>query len=154
MTESYPLPSGRDSIADAAEWQSFVDELKRQWRLMWRERINDKVRAEGIADKDFELLFVDRGTVIVATRSYKPVEFNEILEEYEAPYDVKAKQEEPHPSVGGWRKFGREMAAARRKARKRRRNTWGTGEAGKGQKKGSLQVKKGGRGWLHFTSRK
>ena len=58
MTESYPLPSGRDPIADAVEWNGFVEELKRQWRLLWRERIDDKVRAEGISSKDFELLFV------------------------------------------------------------------------------------------------
>lgn len=153
MTESHPLPSGRDCVASAAEWKGFVEELKRQWRLLWRERIDDKVRAEGIADKDFELLFVDRGTVISATRCYRSLDFKEILEDYGAPYDVKVKQEVPSPRVGGWRKFGREMAASRRGARARRSrlSAWRVGEAG-GGKKPNRQLKKGGRGWLHMRT--
>ena len=54
MTLSCPLPSGRDCIADAGDWKSFVGVLRCQWRLLWKERIDDKVRAEGIARKDFE----------------------------------------------------------------------------------------------------
>ncbi|MDH5448397.1 MAG: hypothetical protein OEX01_05275 [Candidatus Bathyarchaeota archaeon] len=152
MTDSCLLPSGGDCAAGAMEWKGFVDELKRQWRLLWRERIDDKVRAEGIADKDFELLFVDRGTVIVATRCYKQLDFREILAEYETPYEVRVKQEEASPSVGGWRKFGREIAAVQRKARKRRRRTWVKDKARNGRKQ-SLQLKKGGRGWLHIRTK-
>jgi len=147
MTESCPLPSGRDCIAGAVEWKGFVEELKEQWKLLWRERIDDKVRAEGIADKDFELLFVDRGTVIVATRCYKQLDFKEILEEYEAPYEVKLKQEQPPPSVGGWRKFGKELAAFHRKARGSQRRLWLRKELNSNKK--NQQLKKGGRGWLH-----
>ena len=151
MTESCPLPSGRDCVAGAVEWKGFVEELKRQWKLLWRERVDDKVRAEGVASSDFELLFVDRGTVIVATRCFKLLEFKEILEEYAAPYEVKVKSETPPPSVGGWSRFGREMAASQRMAGRSRRAAWPVGE-GSG-KKGSLQRKKGGRGWLHFRAR-
>ncbi|MDH5462463.1 MAG: hypothetical protein OEX09_09630, partial [Candidatus Bathyarchaeota archaeon] len=57
------------------EWREFVQELKQRWRILWRHRIDDKVRAEGIASKDYDLLFVDRGTVIVATKDYKPPKF-------------------------------------------------------------------------------
>lgn len=150
ITKSYPLLSGRDYIVGALEWKSFVEELRRQWRLLWRERIEDKVRAEGIASKDFELLFVDRGTVVVATRCYKPLIFREILEQYEAPYEVKVKQEAPPPHVGGWRKFGREIAALRSKTSLRdKKRTWHKDEA-KNKRKHSLQLKKGGRGWLHI----
>jgi len=152
MTDSCLLPSGGDCVAGAVEWKDFVDELRRQWRLLWRERIDDKVRAEGIADKDFELLFVDRGTVIVATRCYKQFDFREILAEYEAPYEVRVKEEVPSPSVGGWRRFGREIAAVQRKARKRPRRTWFKDKARNGRKR-SLQLKKGGRGWLHIRSK-
>lgn len=147
MTESCPLPSGGDCIAGAVDWKGFVEELKQQWRLLWRERIDDKVRAEGIADKDFELLFVDRGTVIVATRCYRQLDFKEILEEYEAPYEVKVKQEQPLPSVGGWRKFGRKIAAEQRKSE--RSGSWPIRERRNGRK--SQQLKKGGRGWLHVS---
>ena len=80
MNESYPLPSGRDFAASAMEWKSFVEELRRQWKLLWIGRIYDKDKAEGIARLDFELLFVDRGTVIFATRRHKPLDFKEILD--------------------------------------------------------------------------
>jgi hypothetical protein len=150
MADSCPLPSGRDSTAETVDWKTFAEELRRQWRVLWRERIDDKVRAEGIADKDFQLLFVEQGTVIVATRHYKQMDFKEILEEYNAPYETKVKQEVPDPHVGGWRKFGREIAA-RRDRRGRLRRRWLT-EEGKGPT-GKLQRKKGGRGWLHFKTR-
>ncbi|TET56498.1 hypothetical protein E3J51_04805 [Candidatus Bathyarchaeota archaeon] len=125
-----------------------MEELRQQWTTLWRERIDDKVRAEGIADKNFELLFVDKGTVIVATRHYKPLEFKEILEEYEAPYEVKVKEERPLPHVGGWRKFGRHMA---RRARSRRM-LWLEDNSKKGRNE-NLQLKKGGRGWLHLNTK-
>ena len=57
-----------------------VDDVRAEWRLLWRNRIDDKVRAEGIANRDYSLLFVDRGTVIVATKDFKPLNFKEILE--------------------------------------------------------------------------
>ena len=149
MTLSCPLPSGRDCIADAGDWKSFVGVLRCQWRLLWKERIDDKVRAEGIARKDFELLFLDQGTVITATRFFKAPAFRKILEKYEAPYEVKVKQERPPPSVGGWRKFGREIAASQRKKSDGRRRMWPIieGKDGKGR---NQPLKKGGRGWLHF----
>ena len=151
MIESCPLPSGGDCIADAGDWNGFVDELKRQWRLLWRERIDDKVRAEGIASKDFELLFLDRGTVIAATRRFKAPDFGKILEKYDAPYEVKAKQDTPPPSVGGWRKFGKRIAASQRK-NKSRKGMWPVEEK-QGGKRQNQQLKKGGRGWLHLKAK-
>ena len=147
MTESCPLPSGRDCAAEAVDWKGFVEDIKQQWRLMWRERIDDKLRAEGIADKNFELLFVDRGTVIIATRCFKQLEFREILEAYEAPYEVKLKEDQPSPHVGGWRKFGKDIAAKRRLENVKRRMLV-RDELEKRKKR--QQLKKGGRGWLHI----
>ena len=152
MTVSYPLPSGGDYIANAVEWKAFIEELKRQWRLLWRERIDDKARAEGIASTDFELLFVDRGTVIVATRSFKPLNFKKIMEQYETPYEVKAQQETPSPQVGGWRKFGKKIAAMRREGEGRSREAWFKDDSKGGRKQG-LQLKQGGRGWLHIKAK-
>ncbi len=37
-----------------------VEEVKEEWRLLWRGRIDDKVRAEGVADRSFPLLAVER----------------------------------------------------------------------------------------------
>jgi hypothetical protein len=130
----------------AVEWKAFVDELRQQWQLLWRERVDDKVRAEGMARDDFKLLFVDRGTVIIATRRFKQLDFREILDEYGAPYEVKVKSEVPLPRVGGWRKFGRTMAAARRGSRTRR--SWSVDAKDRRQRQ---QLKQGGRGWLHAS---
>jgi hypothetical protein len=35
------------------ERKELVENLKRQWKVMWRQRIDDRVRAEGIAEKDY-----------------------------------------------------------------------------------------------------
>jgi len=147
MAAFCPLPSGRDCIDGVMNWKSFVEELRQQWKLMWMERIDDKVRAEGIARQDFKWLFVDRGTVIIATRCYKQLEFKGILEEYEAPYEVRIEQEQPSPHVGGWRKFGKGIAA-RRRAENDKRHRLLRGELE--HKKKRQQLKKGGRGWLHI----
>jgi hypothetical protein len=50
--------------------ESLITEVKSQWKRMWRERIDDHERAESIAGTDFEKLFVERGTVVLATRSF------------------------------------------------------------------------------------
>ena len=150
MTDSNPLPSGGDGIAVAIDWKSFVEDLRQQWVQLWRERIDDKTRAEGVAGEDFELLFVDKGQVIVATRKYKPLEFKEVLVEYKAPYEVKVKEDRPSPHVGGWRKFGRQMAASRRTRNGDRKGLWLKDHPNNRKKK--LQLRKGGRGWLHIRS--
>jgi hypothetical protein len=36
---------------------------------LWKERFDDKVRAEGVANRDYSSLFVEKGTVIFATRN-------------------------------------------------------------------------------------
>ena len=126
---------------DDIEWKenkAFIEELKRQWSLLWIERIDDEVRAEGIASKDFSLLFVDRGTVIMATRDYKPLDFKQILQEHKL---VRIESMvSPNPSVGGWGKFAREVFGKRQ-----------DGKRPSFQKVKCLNgpQKKGGRGWLH-----
>jgi len=151
MPSSSPLLSRRDCAANALEWNGFVEELRRQWRLLWRERIHDKVKAEEISTNDFQLLFVDRGMVIAATKCCKPIDFRGILEKYRALFEMKAMQEKPPPHVGGWRKFGRNIAASQRKIENRcsRIRHFDDGKAGKRK---SQQLKKGGRGWLHFKT--
>ncbi len=121
------------------EKKVFVEELKRQWSLLWTERIDDKLKAEGIAREDFSLLFVDRGTVIMATRDYKPLDFKQILQEH------KLVQVEsmvfPNPAVGGWGKFARETFGKRHESRRQQPFTKPHCLSG--------PSKKGGRGWLH-----
>ena len=132
---------GLESVEKAA-LQIPVEDVKGEWRLLWRDRIDDKVRAEGIANRDYSLLFVDRGTVIVATRDFKPLNFKEILGLHGVQNVERFVQ--PPPSVGGWGKFAR--AVLNRQKRFRR---WKKPVADRKREK-NLQLKKGGRGWLHF----
>lgn len=128
---------------DRLEWQGFVNELRVQWRLLWRDRIDDKVRAEGVADKDYSSLFVDRGTVIAATRDCKPPDFVEILEKHK-PVEVD-NVVPPSPSVGGWGKFARTVLSRQERFSRRGRSALPKLRRDKAQ-----PSKKGGRGWLHF----
>ncbi|HDD69926.1 MAG TPA: hypothetical protein ENG19_02230 [Candidatus Bathyarchaeota archaeon] len=129
---------------EALASKELVEELKKEWRSLWRERIDDKVRAEGIADKDYGMLFVERGTVIFATRKFKMLSFREILQLH-GVIDVD-RAVGPHPSVGGWGKFIRTMIAPQRSSRLGRIKRTRRYFEGEKQKQ---QLKKGGRGWLH-----
>jgi len=121
-----------------------LEELKTQWRRLWRERIDDKVRAEGIANLDYSMMFVERGTVVFATRDFRWLSFKDILERH-GMLD-KYGLAPPDPQVGGWHKFIRTSIAhpsARRHGRVRRTEP----DFGNGRHR--QQLKKGGRGWLH-----
>ena len=124
------------------EWKTFLEGLRARWRSLWEDRIDDKVRAEGIASEDYDLLFVDQGTVIVATRDYKPPNFSEILEQH-----VEDKQSGrvvvSNPRVGGWGKFVRDVVKKQKRFTRRGRLVPSEPE------KKRQQLKKGGRGWLH-----
>jgi hypothetical protein len=120
-----------------------VKELKAEWKRLWRERIDDKVRAEGVANNDFSMLFVDKGTVIFATRNFKMLSFREILE-LQGVINVE-RFVPPDPSVGGWGKFIRTtITSQKRSERARRVRQFLESE------KQRQQLKKGGRGWLHI----
>ncbi len=127
---------------DISERKQLMDELKEQWKTLWRNRLDDKVRAEGIADKDYSMLLVERGTVIIATRKFRLLDFHDILEQYRSA--VSGEPIPPDPLVGGWGKFIRTVLEpkARRQPRK---------QAPPKNEKRSFrrQMKKGGRGWLH-----
>ena len=128
--------------AEEAHPQDLVADVKEEWKLLWRDRFDDRVRAEGIANQEYPLLFVKRGRVIVATRDFKPVDFKEILCRHEI-LDVD-RFVAPHPSVGGWGKFARTVLN-----KQKRRRRWREPSPHRTPKK-PLQQKKGGRGWLHY----
>jgi hypothetical protein len=129
------------------EKRQFVDELKKQWKTLWRERIDDKVRAEGISDKDYSQLFVERGTVIMATRKFKAPEFYEILQQHLSVESSNINNVlPPIPTVGGWGKFIRNVLNKQNPLTRRRRSI-----LIEPVKKANQQLKKGGRGWLHIN---
>jgi hypothetical protein len=122
--------------------KEMVEELKIQWKKLWQERVDDKVRAEGIAVDDYSKLFVEKGTIIHATRDYKALSFREILEQH-----LIADAERfipPSPLVGGWTKFIKTSITGQRKRRSKRASLYCE------EKKEKQQPKKGGRGWLHI----
>jgi len=124
--------------------------VRNEWRLLWRDRIDDKARAEGMASRNFELLFVERGTVIIATRDFKLLDLKEILRVHKI--ENAERFIPPHPSVGGWGKFARTMINTQRRVTRAQQLEEAVPRR-VGRKK-NLQLKKGGRGWLHRSSRK
>ena len=125
------------------EQKKLVEELKVQWKLLWSERFNDKVRAEGVSVSDYASLSVERGTIIHATRDFKALSFREILEQHLVEDPDRFVQ--PDVNVGGWNKFIKTEITGRRPQRSKRVASYVP------EKRGVQQPKKGGRGWLHAT---
>ena len=121
--------------------KEMVEEIKTQWKKLWQERIDDKVRAEGVATNDYSKLFVDKGTIIHATRHFKPLSLKEILEQNEIQNTDRIIP--PSPQIGGWTKFIKINITNKTPQRKSRASTYVE------PKKEKQQPKKGGRGWLH-----
>jgi len=148
--DSHPLPSGRDFVVETERQhlREFVDELRQEWKLMWRSRIDDHVRAEGIADRNYQRLFVDRGLVLLATRRFRPPDFYEILRKHLG--DQEAENANPTPARGGIRKFIRENITTKSPKSTRVDET----RAALENMRKRQQKKKGGRGWLHISFHK
>ena len=122
--------------------KEMVEELRIQWKKLWQERVDDKVRAEGVATANYCDLFVEKGTIIHATRNFKTLNFKEILEQHQvANVD---RYIPPNPQIGGWNKFTKVNITNQRPRRKRRAELYCD------EKKEKQQPKKGGRGWLHL----
>jgi hypothetical protein len=123
-------------ISLASKEKALVDELKSEWKKLWDERLDDKVRAEGVAVGNYQKLSVEKGTVIHATRNYKPLDFKDILKQNQVN---SPKYEPTNPHIGGWNKFVKTQVTNQKPQitivpePKTQRN----------------QPKKGGRGWLH-----
>ena len=120
--------------------KQLVEELKAQWKLLWSERFDDRVKAEGISINDYERLFVEQGTVIHATKDFKPLNFKDILQHH--MIEDPERYIPPEAQVGGWNKFIKtELTGQRTKKSNTRPN--------KIEKPTSHKQKKNGRGWLH-----
>lgn len=125
-----------------------LEEVKAEWKMLWQNRIDDKIRAEGIAKRTYALLSVDQGTVIAATRDFKPLDLKEILRSYGK--NRSELIENPNPAVGGYGKFARTVLNKQKRYRK-----WKDNPVIKSKKnKKNLQQKKSGKGWLHIQMKK
>ncbi len=139
-SEVFAYGSGESKI-DAQK--KLVECLKVDWKLLWSECFNDRVRAEDVSMRDYESLRVERGTVIQAIRNYKVLNFRDILEQHMIEKPDRFIQ--PDVNVGGWTKFIKtEITSRKTKANKR-------AAAYVGEKREAQHLKKGGRGWLHST---
>jgi len=123
--------------------KELVEKLMVQWKLLWSERFNDKVRAEGVSVSDYTSLRVERGTIIHATRDFKALNFKEILEQHIVEDPDRFVQ--PNVDVGGWSKFVKTKITGRELQRNERALAYVP------KKQEIQQPKKGGRGWLHAT---
>jgi hypothetical protein len=142
IKRSNPLLSRRDLIKMSLSPKEMVETLRIEWKKLWQERVDDKVRAEGIATADYCDLYVEKGTIIHATRNFKALNFKEILEQHQIANVDRLIS--PNPQIGGWTKFIK-VNITNQQPRKHRR-----AELYRDEKKEKQQPKKGGRGWLHL----
>jgi hypothetical protein len=146
--DSNPLSLGRVVGAGAMqeetsrEQKELVEDLKGQWKSLWSERVDDRVRAEGIATQNYSLLFIEKGTVIHATRNFKVLSFKEVLEQNQIQNPQRYIP--PDPKTGGWGKFVKTHITTGPRRRSFNRALYEPIVKVQGQ-----QLKKGGRGWLH-----
>lgn len=131
----------------AMDHKELVDKLKVEWKRLWRERVDDKLKAEGIAINDYYSLFVDKGTIIHATRDFKALNFKDILKQYQI--DNKERFIQPSPQVGGWNKFVKAKITNQNTQREKSEYMKKCSNTAYESKKANQQSKKGGRGWLH-----
>jgi len=146
QTTEYPQKSPENSNRDSEvqTQKKLVEELKIQWKLLWSQRFEDKVRAEGVSTAEYVDLAVEQGTIIHATKDFKALNFKEILQSHlvENPERYIA----PDVNIGGWKKFIKTDI----NTSKHPRNDYSSTLNDKKAKKQSGQhSKKGGRGWLH-----
>jgi hypothetical protein len=122
------------------ELDEFRRRLKEQWGCLWRERFDDRVRAEGISVRDYPLLLMSRGFVVFASRDAKAPNFSEIA----GFWASQGCMYSPEPSEGGWGKFIRSEVKTLGKSRAKMFRYSQPKQNGE-----KAQRKKGGRGWLH-----
>ena len=144
VTNDSPQASADASLESRIKAQKeLVEKLKAEWKLLWSERFNDKERAEGISISDYAALYVERGTIIHATRDYKALNFKEILEQHIT--EDTDRFIPPNVNEGGWNKFVKTKITSPKPQRNKRTLEYNP------KKQEAQQPKKGGRGWLHVT---
>jgi hypothetical protein len=107
---------------------------------MWKERYDDRLKAEGVAVRDYPSLFMDRGFVIFASRNARTPSFSEIVDFWASQGVVYS----PDSNVGGW---GRFIKTELRKVPHSRARSFDRSQLK--PENGKQQLKKGGRGWIH-----
>jgi hypothetical protein len=126
--------------------KKLIEELKSQWKLLWSERYDDRVRAEGVSVNDYAILDVDKGTIIHATKDFKVLNLKQILEKH--LIEDPERYIQPDVNTGGWNKFIKTEITG--KVVKRNRPAFDISDKNASSQT-RQQPKKRGRGWLHAT---
>jgi hypothetical protein len=143
-TGNTPQTNSEENSESKVEAQKkLVAEVKAQWKLLWSERFDDKVKAEGVSVGNYDRLRVERGAISHATRDFKALNFKEILEQNKVENPDLFVQPSVH--VGGWNKFVKTQITNHKPQKTRRAASYVP------EKCEAQQPKKGGRGWLHTT---
>jgi len=121
--------------------KTIVDQVKTEWKGLWQERLDDKIRAEGVATKNYYSIFVEKGTIIHATKDYKALNLREIIKQHKIT-DID-RYLSPNPNIGGWGKFVKTNLLNKYFKKKNRKNFLNK------KKMNNPQLKKCGRGWLN-----
>jgi hypothetical protein len=135
--------SGSVSNQERSKSIYFRQEIRREWKDLWDQKVEDKLIAEDIARKSYELLFVDAGTVIRASKNYSPLNLEEIMDRNEKIIGLRLTN--PTPEEGGFRKFAKNVLSKQPRLNQNHARR---------QEPPEVKVKKGpakksGRGWLH-----
>ena len=138
-------PSDNNAETRLEAKKKLIEELKSQWKLLWSERFDDRVRAEGVSVNDYAILDIDKGTIIHATKDFKVLSLKQILEKH--LIEDPERYIQPDTKTGGWNKFIKTEITG--KVVKRNRPAFEN--ADKCASKSRQQPKKKGRGWLHAT---
>jgi len=123
----------------AIDRRRYIADVKAEWHKMWERRLEDDEIAEAIADKDYALLFVEKGLVLFASRACRPPRLEEILK----AHGLRDTLVDSPPSIGGWGRFIRTTLSSQMPRRPKAAKPEAV------DPRSSLQLKKGGRGWLH-----
>ncbi len=142
VTDHPAQPSNYPYESRVEAQKKLVEQLKVQWKLLWSERFNDKVRAEDVSVGDYSSLHVERGTIIHASRDFKALNFKEILQQHMVENPDRYVQ--PDANDGGWNKFVKTKIISHAPPRTKRALEYVP------KKREIQQPKKGGRGWLHM----
>lgn len=134
---------GETSESKADAQKQLVAEVKAQWKLLWTDRFDDKIKAEGVSVSDYDRLRVERGDIIHATRTFKALNFKDILQQNMVENPDRYVQPDTH--VGGWNKFIKTQITNGSRNQRHRRAADYVPE----KRDPKQQPKKGGRGWLH-----
>ncbi len=135
---------GNDSYESKIKAQKkLVEKLKVEWKLLWSESFNDKVRAEDVSVNDYHSLQIERGTIIQANKDYKALNFKEILDQHLIENPERFIQ--PSADAGGWNKFVKTKIylSSMQKEKFSMPNAI--------KKQAAQQPNKGKQGWLHLT---